>query len=130
MPARVDRLIDAVDPAEALFRRPTGLRSIRVIITLTGRHMEVTPAIRQHAEEKAGKLPKFYDIIKEIEIILDGSSGKSKRVEIIVSAEHRNMFVATMEGDDLYSCIDMAVHKVERQIAEHKKKFRNRKHPE
>ncbi len=101
-----------------------------MIITLTGRHMEVTPAIRQHAEEKAGKLPKFYDIIKEIEIILDGSSGKSKRVEIIVSAEHRNMFVATMEGDDLYSCIDMAVHKVERQIAEHKKKFRNRKHPE
>ncbi len=101
-----------------------------MIITLTGRHMEVTPAIRQHAEDKAGKLPKFYDLIKEIEIILDGSSGKSKRVEIIVSAEHRNMFVGTTDGDDLYACIDMAVHKVERQISEHKKKFRNRKHPE
>lgn len=101
-----------------------------MIITLTGRHMDVTPAIRQHAEEKAGKLPKFYDLIKEIEVILDGSSGKSKRVEIIVSAEHRNMFVGSMEGDDLYACIDMVVHKLERQISEHKKKFRNRKHPE
>ncbi|MGC8551285.1 MAG: ribosome hibernation-promoting factor, HPF/YfiA family [Phycisphaerae bacterium] len=100
-----------------------------MIITVTGRHMAVTPAIKQHADEKATKLLKYYDLIKEIEVILDGSSGNSKKVEMIVNAEHRNMFVATVEGDDLYGCIDQAAHKLERQLTEHKDKHRNRKHP-
>ena len=45
-----------------------------MIITISGRHMDITPAIRQHAEEKANKLTKFYDLILEIEVILDGSA--------------------------------------------------------
>ena len=98
-------------------------------ITITGRHLEITPAIRQHAEEKAGKLLKYYDRIKEVEVVLDGGEAGSKRVEIIVSAEHRNMFLGTETGDDLYACIDQAAHKLERQITEHKDRLRNRKHP-
>ncbi len=101
-----------------------------MIITVSGRHLEITPAIRQHAEDKANKLLKYYDLIKEIEVVLDGSADKHKRVEMIVSAEHRNMFVAACDGDDLYACIDMVSHKLERQITEHKDRFRNRKHPE
>lgn len=101
-----------------------------MIITVSGRHMEITPAIRQHAEEKANKLLKYYDRIKEIEVVMDGSADKHKRVEFIVSAEHRNMFVATCDGEDLYACIDMAGHKLERQLSEHKDRFRNRIHPE
>ena len=100
-----------------------------MIITVTCRHLEVTPAIREHAEAKANKILKYYDLIKEVEIILDGSEAKHKRVEFLVSAEHRNMFVGTQEGDDLYACIDQAAHKLERQITEHKDRFRNRKHP-
>ena len=100
-----------------------------VIITVTGRHLEVTPAIRKHAEEKASKLLKYYDRIKEIEVILDGSTDKHLRVEMIVNAEHHNMFMGTVDGTDLYACIDLAAHKLERQITEHKDRFRNRKHP-
>ncbi|HTV49263.1 MAG TPA: ribosome-associated translation inhibitor RaiA [Phycisphaerae bacterium] len=100
-----------------------------MIITVTGRHLEVTEAIRRHANEKAQKILKYYDLIKEIEVILDGSKAKQKYVEIIVNAEHRNMFVGSEAGDDLYACIDLATHKLERQITEHKKRFRNRKHP-
>ena len=100
-----------------------------MIITVSGRHLEVTPAIHQHARDKAEKLLKYYDRIQEIEVILDGSADKHKRVEMIVKAEHRNMFMATVDGEDLYACIDLTVHKLERQITEHKDRFRNRKHP-
>jgi putative sigma-54 modulation protein len=99
-----------------------------VVITISGRHMEITPAIRQHAEEKANKLPKFYDLIQEIEVILDGSEAKMKSAEVVVTAEHNNRFVASHQGEDLYGCIDQAVHKVQTQITAHKDKFRNRKH--
>ena len=97
-------------------------------ITISGRHLEITQAIRQYAEEKAGKLPKFYDLIQGIEVILDGSEAKQKRAEIVVNAEHKNMFVAHHEGEDLYGCIDQALHKVQQQITSHKERFRNRKH--
>lgn len=97
-------------------------------ITISGRHLEITPAIRSYAEEKAGKLPKFYDLIQGVELILDGAQTKLKRAEVVVIAEHKNKFVAAHEGEDLYGCIDQALHKVQTQLTSHKERFRNRKH--
>jgi putative sigma-54 modulation protein len=90
--------------------------------------MDVTPPLKSYAETKAGKLQKYYDRIQEIEVIID--SGKdSTSVEMIVNAEHKNTFIAHHNEGDAYACIDGCVHKLERQLSEHKKKFRNRKHP-
>ena len=61
-------------------------------------------------------------------MILD--AGKEKiAVEMILHAEHKNTFMARDQGNDAYACIDGCMHKLERQITEHKDKFRNRKHP-
>ena len=97
-------------------------------ITISGRHLEVTKAIREYAEEKAAKLPKFYDLIQGIELILDGGENKHMKAEVIVVAEHKNRFVAHHESEDLYGCIDQAMHKVQMQLTAHKERFRNRKH--
>ncbi len=97
-------------------------------ITISGRHLEITDAIRTYAQEKAGKLPKYYDLIQQIDVVLDGHDAKQKRAEIVVIAEHKNRFVAHHEGDDLYGCIDQAMHKLQLQLTAHKERFRNRKH--
>lgn len=99
-----------------------------MVITISGRHLEITPAIRQYSEERANRLLKFYDLITEIEVVLDGSSAKQKRAELVVNVEHNDRFVASHEGEDLYGCIDQAMHKVQHQITAHKDRFRNRKH--
>ena len=100
-----------------------------MIVTVSSRHMDVTPALKSFAEQKAGKLLKYFDRIQDIEVIFD--SGKDRtRVEMIVNAEHKNTFIAHHDEGDAYACIDGCVHKLERQLSEHKKKFRNRKHPE
>ena len=100
-----------------------------MIVTVSSRHMGVTPALKSFAEQKAERLVKFYDRIQEIEVILD--SGKdATRVEMIVNAEHKGMFIAHHDEGDAYACIDGCCEKLERQLSEHKKKFRNRKHPE
>jgi putative sigma-54 modulation protein len=90
--------------------------------------MDVTPPLKSYAEQKATKLEKYYDLITEIEVVLDAGKDRT-RVEMIVNAEHKNMFIAHHEEGDAYACIDGCVHKLERQLTEHKKKFRNRKHP-
>lgn len=97
-------------------------------ITVSGRHMEVTPALKNYAELKAAKLGKYYDLIHDIEVIFDAHKDKTA-VEMIATAEHKNTFVAKHHEGDAYACIDGCMHKLERQITEHKDKFRNRKHP-
>jgi putative sigma-54 modulation protein len=100
-----------------------------VIVTISSRHMDVTPAMKTFAEEKANKLNKYYDLIQEIEVIFDAGKDRTK-VEMIVNAEHKNMFIANHEQGDAYACVDACVEKLERQLTEHKKKHRNRKHPD
>ncbi len=99
-----------------------------MLFTITGKHIEITEAIRRHAEEKTAKLPKYYNSINRIEVIIDGSQGGDTSVEIIAKAEHSKIFVGTEAGHDAYRCIDMAVHKLERQLRRAKSKERDNKH--
>jgi putative sigma-54 modulation protein len=91
--------------------------------------MDVTPPLKNYAEQKANKLVKYYDRIQEIEVVFDAGKDAT-RVEMIVNAEHKNMFIAHHDEGDAYACIDGCVDKLERQLSDHKKKVRNRKHPQ
>lgn len=98
-----------------------------MIVTVASRHMDVSQALKTYAEQKAGKLEKYYDRIQEIEVIFDAGKDRTS-VEMIVNAEHNNMFIAHHDQGDAYACIDGCIDKLERQLSEHKDKFRNRKH--
>ena len=100
-----------------------------MLFTITGKHIEITEAIRRHAEEKTSKLPKYYNSINQVEVIIDGNQGGSNTsVEIIARAEHGKVFVGSETGNDAYRCIDMAVHKLERQLRRAKGRERDDKH--
>jgi ribosomal subunit interface protein len=75
----------------------------------------------------AGRLVKYYDRIQEIEVVFDAGKG-GVAVEMLVHAEHRNMFVARDDGPDAYACVDACMDKLERQLTEYKTRIRNRKH--
>ena len=95
---------------------------------VTGKHLEVTDAIRQYALDKSGKLPRYFDRIQEIEVVADKRENHGYEVDLIVHVEHHENFIARAKGDDLYACIDVTVDKMERQLTDHKEKLRNRKH--
>lgn len=103
------------------------VKEVCVLVTISSRHMEVTPALKSFAEQKTAKLTRYYDRIQEIEVIFDNAS-EAMRVEMIVNAEHRKMFIAHHAEGDAYACVDGCTAKLERQLSEYKKKFRNRKH--
>ena len=99
-----------------------------MLFTITGKHIEMTEAMREHAEQKTAKFPKYYSSITRVEVIIDGSDGGNISVEIIAKGEHSNIFVVTEAGDDAYQCIDLAARKLERQIKRKKTKERDNKH--
>ena len=99
-----------------------------MLFTITGKHIEITEALKAHAEEKTLKMPRYYDNINQVEVIIDGNEGGSTAVEVIARAEHNKVFVVTETGDDAYQCLDIAVHKLERQLTRAKEKERDHKH--
>ena len=96
-------------------------------VTVTSRHMDVSPALKTYAEEKASKLVKYYDGIVDIEVVFDAGKD-STAVEFIINAEHKHTFLAHHNDGDAYACVDACYDKLERQLSDHKKKVRNRKH--
>lgn len=96
-------------------------------VTISFRHMDVTPALHDYAEQKANKLIKYYDRIEDIQVVFDAGKG-TMQVEMKVLAEHKNTFLAHCQDGDAYACVDGCHAKLERQLSEHKAKLRNRKH--
>jgi putative sigma-54 modulation protein len=83
-------------------------------VMVTFRHVEPTAGLRRHAEKRVQRIRKFLRDPIEAHVIL--TVVKHRHVaEVQVSADHLNL-TATEETDDLYSAIDLAVTKVERQI--------------
>ena len=97
--------------------------------TISGKHIVITDAIRDYAQEKTSKLPRYYDGVNQVEVVVDSSRGANKMcVEIIARGEHGHVFVATETGEGAYPCIDGAIRKLEQQLRKRKAKERDEKH--
>lgn len=97
-------------------------------IEVTGKQLEVTPAIREYAETKCARLPKYYDGVQEIVVVLTQQPRHDEfEAEIRVDVEKHDDFIALVRGKDIYECIDLAIDKVTRQLADFKEKLKNNK---
>ncbi len=93
---------------------------------ITGRHMEVTEAMRSYVEKKISKLQRYYNRISEMEVIVE-EEGLHHKIEIIVKADKHQRFVVQHTAEDGYACFDAAIDKIERKLTKHKEKSRSRK---
>jgi putative sigma-54 modulation protein len=100
--------------------------------SITGKHVEITEAMRLHAQDKTAKLPHYYDSIVKVSVVVESAEkgGSMQSVEVIASGKHNQLFVAKEQGADIYTCIDLAVHKLERQLTKAKEIQRDNKHGE
>lgn len=87
---------------------------------ITGRHIEVTPAIREYVENKIGRLHKHFDSIVEAQVILSVERVKHN-AEITVHVAGKDLHCSCSE-DSLYAAIDVLADKIERQIVKYKTK--------
>ncbi len=98
-------------------------------VRIISKHVAMSEVSRARIEEKVSKLPRYYNSIYDIEVIVDGSEGAAVgKVEIIARAKHNHIFVAKHTGEDMDTCIDEAVKKIEIQLKKQKEKQRDNKH--
>ena len=93
-------------------------------VTVEARHMDVTDAIRSYVESKVEKLPRYYDGVGSVEVILDVEAEHTV-VEVVAKARRKATFVATHRDQDLYAGVDHCVAKIAEQLRRHKDKLRH-----
>ena len=95
-------------------------------IEITARHESVTGDIKNYATRKAERLVKYYDRIQSVRVVLDKDGG-SMVCEMIAAVEHSHDLVGRATDADVRAAIDLATDRLERQLAAHKDRVRNRK---
>ena len=95
-------------------------------IDITGRQTDVSPALRQFAEEKLQKLRKLLDDPIEAHVVL--SIMKHRHIAEIQIKSRSVVLSGTEETSDLYASIGEVVDKLERQALKHKEKIHDHKH--
>lgn len=90
-------------------------------ITITGRHVMVTEAMKQYAMEKISKLEKITQRIIDIHVIMDIQK-LEHRVDIVIRFNHIKIKVQA-HSSDMYSSVDKAVEKLQNQIRRYKDKL-------
>ena len=95
-------------------------------VAVTFRHMEATDALRDYAEEKVRHAERLVRNAIDAHVVLSVTK-RRHLAEITLQADHET-FNATEETGDLYSAIDQAVAKLERQLRKHTTKRDARKH--
>lgn len=91
-----------------------------MLIHLTGRHIEITPALREHVEGRLAKLGRLLGDGAEAHAIL--SVEKHRHLAEIQLKSRNAVFAGQEETADLYVSIDEVVDKLERQIRRAKDK--------
>ena len=91
-------------------------------LNITGRHMDVTDALRNYVATKVNRLERHYDHITNVQVVLAVNKA-GQRAEAIVHAGHQHEIFADAEAKDMYAAIDALSDKLDRQLIKHKEKL-------
>jgi len=93
-------------------------------ITVTGRHVEVTPSIREYAAKKLDHIGIDFPRILSAHYILEVDKFR-QIAELVLQCGNHITIEASEVSEDLYASIDRVVDKVARRMRKYKTKLQN-----
>ncbi|MFM8899796.1 MAG: ribosome hibernation-promoting factor, HPF/YfiA family [Burkholderiales bacterium] len=100
-------------------------------LTISGHHLEVTPALREYVLTKLDRVTRHFDQVVDVAVLLSVEKQKEKerrqRAEVTLHAKGKEIFVE-QSHEDLYAAIDQLMDKLDRQVLRHKDKLQNHHH--
>lgn len=100
-------------------------------LTISGHHLEVTPAIREYVQNKLERVKRHFDQVIDIAVILtvDNLTEKEKRqkAEVNLRLPGKTVNVAS-NSHDLYAAIDALIDKLDRQVMKYKAQVQEHNH--
>lgn len=97
-------------------------------LTITGKNMVITEAMREHIEKRLARLQKYFWDDVEVQVRLALEKGAQNIVEITIFIGS-TILRAEETSNDMYVSADKAIDKVVSQLRKHHKKFADRLRP-
>jgi putative sigma-54 modulation protein len=95
-------------------------------LTISGRHISITPAIRGYVESKLSRIRRHFDHVIDVSVILTADH-LDQKAEITCHVSGKDIFVKS-DDPDLYAAIDALVDKLDRQILKYKDRLHAHPH--
>jgi putative sigma-54 modulation protein len=89
-------------------------------LTVTGHHIDVTPAIRDYLTSKLARVTRHFDHVIDVTVILSVEKA-SHKAEATVRVRGKDLF-AEADDADMYAAIDNLADKLDRTVLRHKEK--------
>ena len=92
-------------------------------LSISGHHVEVTPALREYVTTKLRRIRHHFDQVIDVNVILSVEK-LVQRAEMKLLVAGREIF-AEATHTDLYAAVDTLIDKLDRQVMKHKQKRQN-----
>ncbi len=96
-------------------------------VNISARHGHLSPATQERITEKVEPVRKFFDRVTAMTVIVDLEHRDAPTVELLISAEHHEEFVARAQADTVMAGVDGVIDKMEQQLRKHKEKLKGHK---
>jgi putative sigma-54 modulation protein len=113
------------------FPYPESMEATIMNLTISGHHLEVTPALRQYVTGKLDRITRHFDQVVDVKVLLTVEKMKEKekrqRAECNIHVKGNDLF-AESAHEDLYAAVDDLVDKLDRQVVKHKDRMTDHHH--
>ncbi len=100
-------------------------------MTISGHHLEVTPALRSYVTNKLDRIVRHFDQVVDVKVLLTVEKQKEKegrqRAECTIHVKGTDIFAESSDAD-LYAAIDELVDKLDRKVVRHKDRLQDHHH--
>jgi putative sigma-54 modulation protein len=90
-------------------------------LSVTGHHVEITPALRSYVEKKLGRIVRHFDQVIDTHCVLTVEKLQHK-AEATLHVRGESIHALAVEAD-MYASIDALTDKLERRVRKHKEKL-------
>lgn len=95
-------------------------------LSIIGRHLEVTPAIREYVTNKMARVTRHFDNVIDTQVIL--SIERLKHTAEITMRLRGKDIHCEANDENLYAAIDLLADKIDRQVIKYKTKLQDHAH--
>lgn len=100
-------------------------------LTISGHHLEITPALHTYVTTKLDRISRHFDQVVDIKVLLTVDNMKEKdhrqKAECNIHVKGRDIFAQSSHAD-LYAAVDDLADKLDRQVLRHKTKVQEHHH--
>lgn len=95
-------------------------------VTVKSRHVDEPTAVKAYAAEKFGRMGKYSQALRTIDVMLQPGGGTLWECEAIMQQDRHPTIVLSIVAGDLHSAVDLALERAERMLTRVKERTSSR----